>query len=280
MDDYQYRKRSRDDDEKTLFVKNLAESVTEDSLKSFFSDTVEVRLPSRPDGAHKGFAYVVFDDEAAVEQMMNDHQGEDLEGSSLFLDYAGSRGSKAKSARSDYSGGSGGRRSGGGSGEKTKVLFIKNLSYNATEKDLLTAFGGCESARLIRFPDTGKPRGFGFVEYTSQEDATDALREKQGFDIDGREIYIDYASDRQGGGDRRSSGGYGDRDRRDSRGGGYSRGGGGGGYRGSRGGSRGYGGGGGRGGGGSDYRGRGRSSSGGGGSSSRDYGSREYSSRY
>lgn len=271
MDDYQYRKRARDDDEKTLFVKNLAETVTQDTLRDFFTESVEVRLPSRPDGGNKGFAYVVFSDEATVEQMLNDHQGEDLEGSSLYLDYAGSRGNKSKSARSDYSGG---RRSGGGSGEKTKVLFVKNLSYNATEEDLLDAFEGCESARLIRFPDTGKPRGFGFVEYASQTDATNALKDKQGFDIDGREIYIDYASDRQGGGDRRS-GGYGDRDRDRRGGGGYGRGS----YRGGS--SRGYGGG--RGGGG--YRG-GRSSRGGGGGS-RDYGgsssrsgSRDYGSRY
>ncbi|XP_060071435.1 nucleolin-like [Ylistrum balloti] len=254
MDDY--RKRSRDDDEKTLFVKNLAESVTQDTLRDFFTESIEVRIPSRPDGANKGFAYVVFNDEATVEQMLKDHQGEDLEGLSLYLDYAGSRGSRAKSARSDYGGG---KKYGGGSGEKTKVLFVKNLSYNATEEDLLDAFEGCESARLIRFPDTGKPRGFGFVEYASQTDATNALKEKQGYGIDGREIYIDYASDRPGG-DHKGSG-YGNRDNRR------------GGYRGGSG-SRGYGGG--RGGG---YRGRGRGGGGGRDYGSRDYGSRDYGSR-
>ena len=43
-----------DKDAKTLFVKNLAEDTTEDSLKKFFPDSVEIRMPRKPDDSHKG----------------------------------------------------------------------------------------------------------------------------------------------------------------------------------------------------------------------------------
>lgn len=56
--------------------------------------------------------------------------------------------------------------------QKTRVLFVKNLSYNATEKDLKDAFDGCESARLIRYPDTGKPRGLVPTYYLPDPKAT------------------------------------------------------------------------------------------------------------
>ena len=42
---------------------------------------------------------------------------------------------------------------------KTKVLFVKNLSFNLTKESLAEAFDGATTARIATFPDTGKPRG-------------------------------------------------------------------------------------------------------------------------
>jgi RNA recognition motif-containing protein len=140
-------------------------------------------------------------------------------------------------------------------------LYVGNLSYNVTEGELRDAFaeGGRNvvEVKIVMDRDTGRPRGFAFVEMGSDEEATGAISSLSGRDIQGRPINVSEArarAPRSGGG-----GGYGG-----GGGGGYGGGGGGygggGGGRGGRGG--GYGDGGGRGGGdyggGGEGRGRGR----------------------
>lgn len=121
---------------------------------------------------------------------------------------------------------------------ESKTLFVKNLSYNTTDEGLQDAFQGAASARIATFPDSGKPKGFGFVDFDTHEDAAAALAAMSGQEVDGREIVVDFSTPRRGGG-----GGGGGR----SFGGGYSSGGGGG-YQGGGGGFRRSGGGGGGGG--------------------------------
>ncbi len=116
-------------------------------------------------------------------------------------------------------------------------LYVGNLSFQSTEEDLRELFeehGTVESVALINDRDTGRPRGFGFVEMSTAEEAQAAIRALDGKSFDGRQIKVNEAQSkpREGGGGR-SGGGYG---------GGRS---GGGGY-GGGGRSGGYGGGGGR----------------------------------
>lgn len=226
-------------DEKTLFVKNLPESATEDSIKEFFPDAEEVRLPRKPDNSHKGFAYIVFEDASKVEEVMTDKQGADFDGSALYLDYSG----KKKSFQSP---GFGDRKKSTGEAGKTKVLFVKNLSFNTDENALQEAFEGCSSARIARFQDTNKHRGFGFVEFDSPEEAKEAYDKMQGQSIDGRDVFVDFAGERGsgGGGGGRGGGRGGFRGGRGGRGGDRGRGGRGGRGFGGRGGRGGRGGGG------------------------------------
>lgn len=225
-------------DDSTLFVKNLSDDTNEESLKEFFPESVEIRLPRKPDESHRGFAYIVFKDPSEVESALKNKQGSELDGNALYLDHSGSK----KTFQSP------GGKFGGNSGEagKSKVLFVKNLSFDTDEHGLKNAFKGSTAARIAKFPDTQKPKGFGFVDFDSAEDAQSAFNAMKGKEIDGRQIFVDFAGER-GGGDRRGGG----------RGGGF-RGGRGGGFRGGRGG------GGGRGGrGGFGDRGRGRGGGGG-----------------
>ena len=105
-------------------------------------------------------------------------------------------------------------------------LFVGSLSFSTSSDRLREAFaraGTVEAASVVTDRDTGRSRGFGFVEMATMEEANDAVARLNGSDLDGRRITVELA---KGGGGGRGSGGGGPR-----RGGG---GGGGGGWSGGR----------------------------------------------
>ena len=118
-----------------------------------------------------------------------------------------------------------------------KKLFVGNLNFKTNDDDLRTLFsqaGTCESATVMMDRATGRSRGFGFVEMSSDEEALKAIQQFNGYDFQGRNLNVNEARERTPGGPR--PGGY--------AGGGYAGGGGGrGGYGGGGGGRGGYGGG-------------------------------------
>ena len=138
-------------------------------------------------------------------------------------------------------------------------LYVGNLSFQTTEDSLRAAFGGdgrqVTEVKIMLDRDTGRSRGFAFVEMANDQDAQAAIQAMNGADLDGRPLRVNEAQPRQEGG----RGGFG------GGGGGGGRGGFGGGGGGGRGGYGG-GGGGGRGGcGGGGGGGRGDDGGGGGG---------------
>ena len=141
-------------------------------------------------------------------------------------------------------------------------LYVGNLSYNVRDDDLQQAFaqyGTVSSAKVMMDRDTGRSKGFGFVEMGSDPEAQAAINGMNGQALDGRAIVVNEARPREerpggyggsrggfGGGGGTGGGGFGGGGRSGGGGGGY--GGGGGGYGGGGGGRSGGGGGGGRGG--------------------------------
>ncbi len=106
-------------------------------------------------------------------------------------------------------------------------LYVGNLSFNTSNQDLNELFGEIgpvESANVIEDRETGRSRGFGFVEMTNQADGENAIAQLNGKEVDGRQLKVNEAKpqERSGGGGR---GGYGGGNR-----GGGNRGGGRGGY--------------------------------------------------
>ncbi|GAU36193.1 hypothetical protein TSUD_274710 [Trifolium subterraneum] len=88
-------------------------------------------------------------------------------------------------------------------------LFIGGLSYGVDDQSLRDAFanyGEVVDARVITDRDTGRSRGFGFVNYTTEDAATSALA-MDGQDLNGRSIRVSYATDRPSPGPRPSGGG-------------------------------------------------------------------------
>jgi RNA recognition motif-containing protein len=127
-------------------------------------------------------------------------------------------------------------------------IYVGNLSFNTSTQDLedmFGEFGTVQSTNIIEDRETGRSRGFAFVEMSSNEEAQAAITALNGKDMDGRSLTVNEAKPREEGGGRGGNrggggggrGGYGG-------GGGGNRGGGGGG--GNRGGGGGYGGGGSR----------------------------------
>ena len=121
-----------------------------------------------------------------------------------------------------------------------KKLYVGNLPYSVSDSDLQQMFeahGTVTSAQVIMDRDTGRSKGFGFVEMSSDQEAQAAIDGMNGKDINGRPLTVNEARPKPEGGGRGGRGGYG------GGGGGYGGGGGRGGY---GGGGGGYGGGGGR----------------------------------
>lgn len=109
-----------------------------------------------------------------------------------------------------------------------KKLYVGNLTFSVTESDLealFSQFGTVQSAQLIVDRDTNRPRGFGFVEMSSDAEAQAAIDALNGQEHQGRNLTVNEAKAREdrGDGGRRGGGGY-DGGRRG--GGGYGGGGG------------------------------------------------------
>ena len=133
-----------------------------------------------------------------------------------------------------------------------KNIYVGNLPFSATEaevEELFAQFGAVARVNLPTDRETGRPRGFGFVEMANDQEGDAAIQGLNGTMMGGRSLRVNEARPREGGGGGGGGGGgYGG-----GRGGGGGRGrggygGGGGGYGGGGGGGGGYGGGGGRGG--------------------------------
>src|SRR5947209_9882204 len=107
-----------------------------------------------------------------------------------------------------------------------KKLYVGNLTYGVTDSDLEQMFaphGTVQSAQVIKDRDTGRSKGFGFVEMGTDQEAQAAIAALSGKEVEGRQLTVNEAKPRE---DRGGGGG-----------GGRGYGGGGGGYGGGRGGS-------------------------------------------
>ncbi len=120
-----------------------------------------------------------------------------------------------------------------------KKLYVGNLSYSVSNADLeqmFAEFGSVQSAQVVQDRDTGRSKGFGFVEMSNDAEAQAAIQGLHDKEHGGRQLTVNEArprEDRPGGG---GGGGYGGGGGRRGGGGGGGYGGGGGGGRGGRGG--------------------------------------------
>ena len=91
-----------------------------------------------------------------------------------------------------------------------KKLYVGNLSFGTTDSDLQTLFaphGSVQSAQIIMDRDTGRSKGFGFVEMSSSNEATAAINALNGKESDGRALTVNEARPREERSGSRSGGG-------------------------------------------------------------------------
>lgn len=225
-----------DEGVKNLFVGNLSWNVDEEWLSREFGEFGELTgvriITDKQTGRSKGFGYVEFanaDDAATALKAKNQS---DLDGRALNVDFSVPRTNDAErpAARAKAYGDS--------ISPESATLFVGNISFDATEDILGEEFGNWGTVTSVRLPtdmQTGAPKGFGYVEFSTVEEAKEALKNMNGASVAGRNIRCDFSTPRQNTGDspRGGRGGRGGRGFFSDRGGG---GGGRGGFRGGRGG--------------------------------------------
>ena len=213
-----------------LFVGNLSWNVDEDWLTREFEDFGELAgiriITDKDSGRSKGFGYVEFTDSANAAAAVEAKQGAEVDGRAIRIDFSQGRQQRQDGNTPQQRSNERASRYGDVPKEPSATLFVGNISFEADSDMVREAFEPYGSITGIRLPtdrETGEPKGFGYVEMGSIEEAKAAFEAMAGADIGGRTIRLDYSTPRppQEGG----RGGFG--------------GGRGGGFRGDRGGGRG-----------------------------------------
>jgi len=194
---------TNDSSSRTVFVGRLSWNVDNDWLKSEFEECGEVVAArvqmDRNTGKSRGFAYVEFADPASVEKALQ-FSGKEIDGRPINVD------------RSKSSGGTGNpndaRRAAYGDkiGPPSSVLFVGNLSFDATEDSLWDVFAEYGDVKGVRVPtdrDSGKMKGYGYVEFFDIGTAQKAFEGTQAMELLGRNLRVDYSQPREAGGSAR-----------------------------------------------------------------------------
>jgi cold-inducible RNA-binding protein len=90
-------------------------------------------------------------------------------------------------------------------------IYVGNMSYDTTEDNLrqaFEAFGEVSTVKIISDRDSGRPKGFGFVEMSANDEATAAISGLNGQELNGRELKVNEAKPRNDNGGNRGGGGY------------------------------------------------------------------------
>jgi nucleolin len=203
--------------------------VDNDWLKSEFEECGEVIAArvqmDRNTGKSRGFAYVEFADPASVEKALK-LSGKEIDSRPINVDRSTNNKSSSRPGNPNEA-----RRA--AFGDKTSppssVLFVGNLSWDANEDSLWDVFAEYGDVKSVRVPtdrESGKIKGFGYVEFYDMESAKKAHEGAQSKELLGRNLRLDYSQPREEGGNSRGG----------SRGGGrgFGRGGGRGSFEGSR----------------------------------------------
>ena len=186
-----------DQETTSVFVGKLSWNVDNDWLAQEFSSCGEVESArvqmDRNTGRSRGFGYVQFTSAGAVEKALA-MDGKEIDGRPIRVDKSTSLDKKTATEKRVQA-------FGDQQSPTSSVLFVGNLSFGANEDTLWETFGEHGDVKSVRIPtdrDSGKPKGFAYVEFSDVEAAKKAHGALQGFEIDGRSLRLDFSQPRDG----------------------------------------------------------------------------------
>lgn len=160
----------------------------------------------RNTGKSRGFGFVEFASSEAVEAAVAVSEQKEIDGRTVKIDRSGPRAPNPEKRAKAF---------GDTPSEPSLVLFVGNVSFQTTEDNLWEVFAEYGEVKSVRLPtdrETGRMKGFGYVEFTDMESAKKAFEGAQGMDLGGRGLRLDYSQPRtdSGGAPRgRGRGGFG-----------------------------------------------------------------------
>jgi len=190
--------------ENTVFVGRLAWSIDEARLAQEFAQYGSIQstkvIKDRMTGRSKGFGYVEFASPAEAQAALA-MSGTEIEGFAINVDISQPRVERAP--RQYQNAGAGGYQApreprSYPKSEPSTTVFIGNLSFQATEQDIASTFAQCGAINQIRLPryhDTGKMKGYAYLEFQDLDSATKCIN-LQDVNIAGRPVRLDYSQPR------------------------------------------------------------------------------------
>jgi nucleolin len=193
---------------KSIFVGRLSWNVDSEWLAQEFAECGEVVSATvqmdRNTGKSRGFGHVHFATTEAVEAALA-MNGKEIDGRPVNIDKSEPQDrSRARESRA--------KAFGDETSSASSTLFVGNLSFGVAEDTLWEFFGEYGQVKSVRLPtdrETGRPKGFGYVEFDDVEGAKKAFERAQNLEIEGRALRLDFSQPRDNSGGGR--GGYSDR---------------------------------------------------------------------
>ncbi|KAG8656439.1 polyadenylate-binding protein 4-like isoform X2 [Manihot esculenta] len=180
-----------------LYVKNLSDNVTEDTLHNMFSEfgkVCNVVIMKDHDGTSRGFGFVNFHSPQGAKKAVDALNGSLLGSRTLFVGRAQKKAERIKILQHAH------KDTFDNHSEKLKSnVYVKNLDFRIDDNKLRNMFSTCGrivSAKVMRY-DNGVSRRFGFVCFSSPEEAKKALHTFNGIMFEGKPLYVAIAQCRK-----------------------------------------------------------------------------------
>merc|ERR1719339_539902 len=180
-----------------VYVKNFGDDLDDDKMLELFSQYGKItshRVMVNEEGKSKGFGFVAFEEPEAAEKAVDDMNGKELTGKQMYVGRAQKRGERQAELKKKF--------------EMMKIermnryqgvnLYIKNLDDTIDDERLRKEFadyGNITSAKVMT--DDGRSKGFGFVCFSSPEEATRAVTEMNGRILVSKPLYVALAQRRE-----------------------------------------------------------------------------------
>jgi len=176
-----------------IYIKNIDESITDDQLRTAFEKFGKITslvIQKDDEGKSKGFGFINYETHDEAKKAVDEMNDTELGGKKIYVSRAKKKNEREEELKKQY--------------EKIREeklnkyqgvnLYIKNLDESVTDEVLrekFSPFGTITSAKVMcDEKNENKSRGFGFVCFSSPDEATKAVAEMNGFNLNGKPIYV------------------------------------------------------------------------------------------